>query len=551
MQQLSGIDVTFLYAESMDNTGHISSVYLLDPSTAGQPINADTIRAHIASRIHLTDPLRWRLVEIPFGLDRPYWVEDPDLDLTYHVRGIALPAPGSRHQLAEQVERLVSRPLDRAHPLWEIYVIEGVANGLVAVLTKLHHAAVDGKAGMQIMTTLLDTEPNGRVTPPPTDSEQPPPIPNELEMLGISWLNMLRRPQAMLKLGYDLAIEGFRLQRQLSALAQSAAENTSPAMRISNLGKSPNAPRMILSQPVSKRRSYAFRGVDLSIVKAIKTAAGCTVNDVVMAMCTNALRRWLVDHDALPDARPRAMVPVSIRTEGQSTSAGNQVSSIVVELPTDLDDPLEQLATVRETMNGAKEMHKAVPAHLLTDLAQFSAPAAGEQLARTFAALKLSTFVDMPFNLCISNVPGPRETLYYAGAELLANFPVSMVGDGSSLNITVQSYRDRLDIGLLSTPEIVPDIWNLMGYFGDALEALAIAYGVDYAPLQKYLDITEPSAKAPTKAAPKKVATKKSAPKKAAPKKAAAKDVAANGVAARKPAANRPAKTAVTKPTAP
>ncbi len=463
MRQLSGVDTTFLHMENARTYGHVNGVVILDPSTADQPINADTIRDYIAARIHLLDPLRWRLVEVPLGIDRPYWVDDPDLDLNFHVRGIALPAPGSDRQLADQVARLAARHLDRSKPLWELYVIEGREGGKVAIMTELHHAAVDGKAGMQIMSTLLSTDP-ACPAPEPPDKATVDTVPTPIEMWGRGWLGLMSRPEQAARLWLDTVKEGTKMARQLGLGGMDEWKKVL---------KSPGgAPRLSFNTTLGAQRNWAFGSVALGDVKKVKDAHRCTLNDVVMAMCAGALRRWLVEHDELPEKPLQAMVPVSIRTAEQAANAGNQVSAMVSPLATNLDDPFERLKASSEAMRAAKDQHAALPAHLLQDFSQFAAPAAAQLVADTAANLRWADRMSPPFNLVVSNVPGPREPLYYAGALLEANYPVSIINDGMGLNITLQSYRDRIDFGLVGTPELVPDIWNLIGYLQEELELL-------------------------------------------------------------------------------
>jgi diacylglycerol O-acyltransferase / wax synthase len=463
MRQLTGMDITFLHMENARTYGHVNGVVVLDPSTADQPINADTIRDYVASRIHLLDPLRWRVVEVPLGIDRPYWVDDPDLDLNFHVRGIALPSPGSDRQLADQVARLAARHLDRSKPLWELYVIEGLDGGKVAVMTKLHHAAVDGKAGMQILSTLLSTDPACPAPEPPATLHVDK-VPTPVEMWGRGWLGLMSRPEQAARLWLDTMKAGTKMAQEVGLGGPTEWRKVL---------KSPGrAPRLSFNTTLGAQRSWAFGSVSLTDVKKVKDANGCTLNDVVMAMCAGAMRRWLIDHDELPDKPLLAMVPVSIRTAEEAATAGNQVSAMVSPLPTQLDGPFERLKAASDAMRGAKDQHAALPAHLLQDFSQFAAPAAAQLVADTAANLRWAERVAPPFNLVVSNVPGPREPLYYAGALLEANYPVSIINDGMGLNITLQSYRDHIDFGLVGTPELVPDIWNLINYLQEELELL-------------------------------------------------------------------------------
>jgi diacylglycerol O-acyltransferase / wax synthase len=462
MKQLSALDATFLHVEDRRVLGHVASLIVLDPSTRGGPVNADVIREYIAARIHLLPPLTWRLVTVPLGLDLPYWVVDPDLDLDFHVRGIALPHPGTQQQLAEQVARLVARPLDRTYPLWELYVIEGLADGRVGVMTKLHHSAVDGKAGVRILSTLLSPEPDQPAPPPPPRPVSAGRVPTEAEMLLRGWMGLLMKPEQALRLGLQLS-------RELAASAQRLGLDG-----LRELGRpQPTVPRLPFNHTLSSRRSWAFGSFGLDEVRAVKNTHDVTVNDVVMALCTGALRRWLLDHDALPDVPVLAMVPISVRTAEESDTPGNQVSEVVVPLPTHLHDPVERLLHIHDSMRAARAQHDALPAVLLQEFGQFTAPAAAEFAARAAASLRWADRVALPFNLVISNVPGPREPLYYAGALMEAIYPVSMIADGVGLNITVHSYRDHLDVGLISTPELIPDLWSFPAHLHAALAELS------------------------------------------------------------------------------
>ncbi|MDN5857177.1 MAG: WS/DGAT domain-containing protein, partial [Pseudonocardia sp.] len=231
-------------------------------------------------------------------------------------------------------------------------------------------------------------------------------------------------------------------------------------------------PRTSFNAAIGPHRNWAFGTVPLATVKAIRRQTEATVNDIVMALCAAAMRRWLMDHDELPKGPLYAAVPVSIRAADQANAMGNQVSGLMSPLPTHVADPLRRVAEVAAAMKSAKDVHNALPARLLQEFSQFTAPAAAEWAARIAAYPQFAAQLRLPFNLVISNVPGPRETLYFAGAEVLANYPVSMISDGMGLNITLQSYRDNIDFGLISTPELMPDLWNLIGYLGEALAEL-------------------------------------------------------------------------------
>jgi len=232
------------------------------------------------------------------------------------------------------------------------------------------------------------------------------------------------------------------------------------------------APKTPFNRPITEHRAWSFGTLPLAAVKRIKNAHGCTVNDVVMALCAGMLRRWLIDHNALPDQPLLALVPVSTRTGGDAQEMGNQIGGMIVELPTNLAEPLGRLLAARDTMRPAKEQFKAVPAALMQDLAHFTGPAAAEFTARATSFLRPGFDMQVPFNVCISNVPAPRTPVYYAGAEVKTMYPLSMISDGMGMNITLHGYCDALDFGILVSPELVPDVWSLIGYLRDELQEL-------------------------------------------------------------------------------
>jgi diacylglycerol O-acyltransferase / wax synthase len=415
--------------------------------------------------------LRRRLVDVPLGLDQPYWIEDPDFDIEFHVRELALPSPGSDRQLAEQAARLHARPLDRSRPLWEIYLIYGLQGGRVAIYSKVHHAAIDGVSGNDILAALLDLSPEGRELPEPP-ARRMERQPAAVELLVRSAVSLTRHPFRAARLSVGLL-------RSAPALAASPAWPRLPLVdRL--LGRDEGA---ILSQPglrapptpfnrsITQHRRWGLCDLPLSEIKRVKNALGITVNDVVMALCAGALRRWLTDHDALPDAPLIAAVPVSVRTEEQKGTHGNRVSTMLAVLPTQLADPRDRLRVVHEAMRAAKEQHDALPANLLADVTQFAMPALAGQAAQMAARLRLVERASL-FNLIISNVPGPNVPLYYAGAELLAYYPLSAIVDGQGLNITAMSYRDTLFFGVIACRELVPDVDRLTAYLEEELRVL-------------------------------------------------------------------------------
>ncbi len=472
MQQLTGLDAAFLAMETSAVFGHVGSVCVLDPSTCPEPLTLERLTRGIEARLHLIPPFRRRLVEVPLGLDQPYWIEDPDFDIEFHVRELALPEPGDDRQLAEQAARLHSRPLDRRRPLWELYLVHGLAGGRKAIYTKVHHAAIDGVSGNDLLAAVLDLTPEGREeeTPPPWRGEGQP---SAVSMLVRSGLSLTGHPVRAARLSYDLL-------RAAPALASSARipvvdrllgrHNDRHVLQSAGL----LAPSTPFNRSVSPHRRWSFVSLPLADVKKVKTAGQCTVNDVVMALCAGALRRWLLDHEALPESPLVAAVPVSIRTQEQKGTHGNRVSTMIAPIPTNLEDPAERLAACHQAMRSAKDQHGALPADMLADVAQFAMPALAGQAARLAARVRLLERVNA-FNLFISNVPGPSIPLYYAGARMLAYYPLSAIADGQGLNITVMSLEGQLHFGLIADRDLVPDLDAMARYLGEELTELVTA----------------------------------------------------------------------------
>ena len=490
MKQLTGIDATFLFMETSSQFGHVSSYSVYErPDRDYEPLAA--WRRQIARRLHLLEPLRRRLRVVPLGLDHPYWIDDPDFDLDFHVRHTAAAPPGDDHQIGELVARIVARPLDRSRPLWESYVIEGLADDRFAILTKVHHATVDGASGVELLTLMLDHDPEGDELPT-AEEWTPDRVPSDGEMILRGLGGLIRKPARAALLTARTGREIGLMTRNpvmVAAANQVRSGLRGPLGTLLNLGRqreeageavgplpSFTPPRTPFNAPISPHRRFAFRSVPLQTIKDIKSALGATVNDVVMAVCAGGLRSWLMKHDALPDGPLVAMVPVSVRTGEEAERWTNRVSAIMASLPVDEPDPIERVRRVHEAMVDAKQLFDAVPAESLTDFAQFPPPAVFALAMRT--ATRLTNRYGMPVNVTISNVPGPREPLYTAGAKLLHYYPVSTIVDGQGLNITVQSYLDTLDFGLVSCRELVPDLWDMVDAMVDEVWTLTEVAGL-------------------------------------------------------------------------
>jgi WS/DGAT/MGAT family acyltransferase len=481
MRQLTGLDAQFLALESPRQAGHVGALAVLDPSTRpnGRLEYADLLNM-IEERLPLLPPFRWRLKAVPLGLDYPYWIDDPEFDLEYHVREIGLAPPPTDAKLAEQVARIFERPLDRARPLWEAYLIHGLQDDKVGLLTKIHHAAVDGLSGADIMGILLDLSPEGR-EPPARDEHRPDAEPGELAMLGRGVLGtpryvgrVLRALPSTLPNLEDTPIlndipGASTLGRATSRFARALRGRESRVLERTTLSR----PRTSFNGRVSPHRRFAFGQLSLAEVKEIKNQYGYTVNDVVVALVAGAVRRWLVEHDELPEEPLVAQVPVSVRTEEQRGTYGNRVGMMSVPIFTGEADPQERLRLTHEALRAAKERHKALPAELLQDATQFIPPAVfarASQITFSLAATRAPVW-----NLVISNVPGPQVPLYCAGARLEANYPVSVITDGMGLNITVMSYCGHLDFGIVADREQMRDVWKLIGWLQESLGELRSA----------------------------------------------------------------------------
>jgi len=495
MKQLSGLDATFLYMETPTTYGHVNGLSIYErPSPDFDPYRV--VRERFGSLVGHIEPFRRRVVDVPFGLDHPYWIDDPHFDLDYHVREIGLAPPGAADQLAEQVARIIGRPMDRRHPLWEVYVIEGLGDGRWALLSKTHHATIDGAAGVLMMQMFNQPERDAPWPYEPVEWEGEE-IPSDTELLRQTAAHLAMNPVKAVRLQLRL-VRNFAEEAGLDSLSGVAAR--SRQVLANAVGRSDQAqavdeqlgrislptiqaPHTPWNKSIGPHRRFAMRSESLANIKQLKDATGGTVNDVVMAICAGALREYLLRHDALPEAPLRAMVPVSIRTGDEVDPWTNRVSSIFAELPTDCDDPVERVARCRQAMADAKHQLDLVPADALAEATDFTSPFVATAAVRLVA--RLSDRVMLPANVVISNVPGPRHPLYFAGAKLDHYIPVSTIANGMGLNITVHSYEDRLDFGLVADRDLVPDLWDLADLHIDEVKALFDATGAEWAVAQE------------------------------------------------------------------
>jgi diacylglycerol O-acyltransferase / wax synthase len=367
--------------------------------------------------------------------------------------------------------------LDRARPLWELYLIHGLESGNVAVLTKIHHSVIDGMSGAEIMGLLLDTSPEGREVPAdvPVGGETPP---SEMSMLARGLLGLPRYPLRALRslpsampnidetpLG---TLPGAGTLGRVAGRLQSTVRRDGGRIGRTNL----RAPRTSFNGRISPHRRFVFGQLPLDDFKAVKNTHGCTVNDVVVSVCAGAVRRWLVEHGELPAQPLVTQVPVSVRTSEQAGTYGNRIMLMAAPLHTDIEDPVERLSLTHDALSEMKDRHRALPAELLQDANHFIPPAVFSRAARLTFSLATSGAGRPTWNLVISNVPGPQFPLYMAGARLEANYPVSVITDGMGLNITVMSYCGHMDFGIVADRDQMPDVGRLMDWLREELEAL-------------------------------------------------------------------------------
>jgi WS/DGAT/MGAT family acyltransferase len=485
MRQLTSVDAQFLALENPRQYGHVGSLMLLDPTTApGGELTLEAFQELIEARLPVVPPLRWRLVDVPFNLDHGYWIDDPDFDLDFHVRELALPAPGTDAMLAEQVARIVARPLDRTRPLWEIYLLYGVQGGRVAVLTKIHHALIDGMSGAEILGALLDLSPEIREIDEPVKAPRSS-MPGTVELLGRSLLALAKYPlrvagalpstlphlEEVRSLG---AVPGVRALGRAAAFIGRGLGATEATRGFGGL----NAPHTPFSTPLSAHRRFGFGSLPLEEVKQVKKTYGVTVNDVVVSLCAGAVRRWLVSHNSLPDRPLVAQLPMSVRTQEQQGTYGNQIMLMTVPLYTDKSDPIDRLQATHAALAEMKETQSAMPAQLMADAYRFIPPALFSRAARLSFALSSGWGGRPLWNLVVSNVPGPQFPLYLAGAKVLATYPVSVITDGMGLNITVMSYCGSLDFGIVADRDQVPDVAVMIESLREELAVLRTAVTV-------------------------------------------------------------------------
>jgi len=466
MERLTGLDASFLYLETPSLHMHVSMAAVFDPSTVPGGYSFEKLRDLVGSRLALAPVFRRRLVEVPLRLGHPYWIDDQDFDLDYHVRRAALPSPGGIEELARYVGDVCSRQLDRSKPLWEMDIVEGLEHGNVGLVSKIHHSTIDGVSGAELLAQLFDLEPDPPAREVPEGPSRTDAMPSDLYLIAQALAARLTAPIDITRLAWRTGRSVLNVRR---------------LRRAPNDGKGAlplTTPRTSLNAAITPHRKVAFSSISLDDVKELKTALDATVNDVILAICTGALRRYLQGRNELPDDPLVAAVPVSVQPSTADRRGANKVSAMFVSLPCGTADPKERLEIIRSVTKGAKSEHNALGADVLRNWAEHATPNVFSAAARTYTRLRLAERHRPIQSLVISNVPGPDFPLYLGGAEMVAGFPLGPVIDGAGLNVTVMSYRGVLNWGLMACAETVPGVASIAASIPDSLDELRAAAGL-------------------------------------------------------------------------
>jgi WS/DGAT/MGAT family acyltransferase len=395
------------------------------------------------------------------------WLEDPDFDLDYHLRRAHLPAPGGPAELQAFVADVAGRPLDPVRPLWEMHLVEGLESGPTALVVKIHHAAIDGTSGAEVLATFLDLEPLPRTVPVPVRPWRPEPVPTEAEMLTWAASSLVRQPEKV----FSAVRRSVGIFRQLSDRNRRLRDEQARVPPPSPF----SAPRTSLNGAISAHRRFATASAALEDVRLVKEVFGGTINDVVLSVVAGALRRLLHARGEDVDGSLVALVPISSRSEADRRRLGNKVTAMLVSLATTVDDPVERLWAVSEATKVAKEQAEILPEELLHVWAQLAAPAVSSRVARLSANMRIFDRVRPLFNVLVSNIAGPDVPLWCAGARLVAMYPIGPLIEGVGLNVTVASYDRTMFFGVLGCRELVPEVEYLTGHLEDALGELVKA----------------------------------------------------------------------------
>ena len=472
MKHLSIVDGAFLHIESAEMPMHVGSLNLFEPPAGyGGSGYYEAVKAHVATRMHLAPVFTRKLALMPFDLANPVWIHDDDIDLDYHVRHMMLPKPGSMEQLEALAARLHSMLLDRSRPLWEFYIIEGLADGRIGFYGKVHHAAVDGQAGVAMATSLFDLTPEPRPVKPPRGRRGSTYQLGVAELLAAAAQNQLRQLVQSVKL--LPAVAGAALGAARAALAARRSESkderaTRQADKPASMFKL--APSTPFNHTITNQRAFAAVSLPLPEVKAIGKAVGGSINDIVLWLCSTALRSYLKEGRELPEKSLVAGVPISLRGEGD-TSNNNQVAGTLIDLGTEFADPLARLKAIQRGTAAMKRQMGTFRGVIPTDFPSLGSPWLIAGLASLYGRSRIADWLRIT-NVTISNVPGSKVPVYMVGAKMTDYYPLSIVVHGIALNITVQSHVDRLCFGLIACRRAVPDVRELGLHLSRAMASL-------------------------------------------------------------------------------
>lgn len=469
MEQMTGQDASFFYGELPKTPMHIGSLSVYDPSTVeGGVQRFKDILAFIEKRLHLAKTFRRKIVEVPFSMDHPYWVDDKDFDLEFHIRHIRLPEPGDWRQLCIQVARLHSRPLDLTKPPWEFTVIEGLDSipglprGSYGIVSKIHHAAIDGVSGSDIIEAIHSLEPYPEDPPPPERPWTGEDMPHPWELMTRAQFNNMMQP-------YRFA--------EVMSRAWPAMGRFQAGLVTRKFEPNVNIPRTRFSGQVTANKVFEGRNFQLDEIKRIKSMVdGATVNDAILTIVGGGLRKYLALDDEVPSSSMIAMAPISVRGTDGKNQMGNQVAAMTVALGTDIEDPLARLESVHHASSSSKEMTQAVGAKLMTDFSQFIPSTTAAMATRLYTELGLSQAMNPGFNCVVTNVPGPQFPLYSAGARFVTNYGLGPIFDGMGIIFPVYSYCGQITVSFTSCRNMVPDPHALAECLQEAFdELLALA----------------------------------------------------------------------------
>ena len=458
--RLTALDTSFLHLEDDGAHMHVASCLIFE----GRPPSYDDFLAHLEGRLHLVPRYRQRLAFVPFGQGRPVWVDDPYFNARYHIRHTGLPEPGTEAELRHLAGRVFAGRLDRAKPLWEIWLVEGLEGDRFAILGKTHHALVDGISGVDITTVLFDASPEPVPPAEPPAPWFPKPVPSGTQLLTDALLERAVLPAEAVR-GARAMMRG---PRRVASGARDALVGIG-AMAWAGVNPAPTSP---FNQRIGPHRRFTWTRASLDEFKAIKTELGGTVNDVVLTAVAGALGRYLRGHgNETEGLELKAMVPVSVRADVERGALGNKVAAMWAPLPVYEEDPVERFKLVHEAMKGLKESGQAVGAEVLTQLGGFAPTTVMAQAARLQSRQRL-------FNLVVTNVPGPQFELFLLGRPMVDAFPMVPLAKNQGLGIAIMSYNGALNFGLVSDYDILSDVEALSDDLADAVEELATAAGV-------------------------------------------------------------------------